>query len=90
MRIGDGIEIASGGEVMVGPEFRVMETAWIEGVAVMARAGARIIVDEVFLGGAASQQRTFRSSTPLGVSAGQSLGLAACRDIWGQSARVRP
>lgn len=52
-----GIEFAADGEVTVGPEFRMLEAAWIEGVAAMARAGARIIVDEVFLGGAASQQR---------------------------------
>jgi chloramphenicol 3-O phosphotransferase len=52
-----GIEFAPDGAVIVGPEFRALETAWIEGVAAMARAGARIIVDEVFLGGAASQQR---------------------------------
>ncbi|MFC9618552.1 chloramphenicol phosphotransferase CPT [Streptomyces sp. NPDC056930] len=52
-----GIEFAPDGEVIVGPEFRTLESAWIEGVATMARAGARIIVDEVFLGGAASQQR---------------------------------
>ncbi|MFE7323761.1 chloramphenicol phosphotransferase CPT [Streptomyces sp. NPDC057565] len=52
-----GIEFASDGEVIVGPEFRTLEAAWIEGVAAMARAGARLIVDEVFLGGAASQQR---------------------------------
>jgi chloramphenicol 3-O phosphotransferase len=52
-----GIEIAADGEVAVGPEFRRLEAAWIEGIAAMARAGARIIVDEVFLGGAASQQR---------------------------------
>ena len=53
----EGIEIAADGEVVVGPEFRALEAAWIEGVAAMARAGARVIVDEVFLGGAASQQR---------------------------------
>ncbi len=52
-----GIEIASDGEVIVGPEFCTLEAAWIAGVAAMAHAGARIIVDEVFLGGAASQQR---------------------------------
>jgi chloramphenicol 3-O phosphotransferase len=52
-----GIEFAADGEVIVGPEFRRLEAAWIEGVAAMARAGARIIVDEVFLGGAASQLR---------------------------------
>jgi chloramphenicol 3-O phosphotransferase len=52
-----GIEFAPDGSVAVGPEFRRLEAAWIEGIAQMARAGARIIVDEVFLGGAASQQR---------------------------------
>ncbi|WP_327371969.1 chloramphenicol phosphotransferase CPT [Streptomyces sp. NBC_01217] len=58
MRASDaGIEFAPDGEVVVGPEFRTLEAAWIEGVAAMARAGARVIVDEVFLGGPASQQR---------------------------------
>ncbi len=53
----EGIEFASDGAVIVGPEFRELEAAWIEGIAAIARAGAPIIVDEVFLGGAASQQR---------------------------------
>jgi chloramphenicol 3-O phosphotransferase len=52
-----GIEIAEDGAVSVGPEFRTLEAAWIEGVAAMAHAGARVIVDEVFLGGGASQRR---------------------------------
>ncbi|MFB7510207.1 chloramphenicol phosphotransferase CPT [Streptomyces broussonetiae] len=52
-----GIEFAPDGEVTVGPQFRTLEAAWIEGVAAMARAGARVIVDEVFLGGTYSQQR---------------------------------
>ncbi len=52
-----GIEVAADGQVIVGPEFRRLEAAWIEGIAAMARAGARVIVDEVFLGGAGSQQR---------------------------------
>jgi chloramphenicol 3-O phosphotransferase len=57
MRAGDGIEFGPDGEVSVGPEFRSLEAAWIEGVVAMARAGARVIVDEVFLGGADSQRR---------------------------------
>ncbi|MFJ9950691.1 chloramphenicol phosphotransferase CPT [Kitasatospora sp. NPDC091207] len=58
MRVSDGgIEFAPDGEVTVGPEFRRLEAAWIEGVTAMARAGARVIVDEVFLGGAESQRR---------------------------------
>ncbi|MET8646741.1 chloramphenicol phosphotransferase CPT [Streptomyces sp. NPDC004675] len=52
-----GIEFAADGEVSVGPRFRALEAAWIEGIAAMARAGARVIVDEVFLGQADSQQR---------------------------------
>ena len=52
-----GIEVASDGVITIGPQFRALEAAWIEGVAAMARAGAGVIVDEVFLGGAASQRR---------------------------------
>jgi chloramphenicol 3-O phosphotransferase len=62
-----GIEFASDGGVIVGPEFRTLEAAWIAGVAAMARAGARVIVDEVFLGGAASQQRWKNALDPLQV-----------------------
>jgi chloramphenicol 3-O phosphotransferase len=52
-----GIEFAADGGVSVGPEYRTLEAAWMEGVAAMAHAGARVIVDEIFLGGAVSQQR---------------------------------
>ncbi|GAA1843070.1 hypothetical protein GCM10009687_05660 [Asanoa iriomotensis] len=54
---GSGIDFGADGSVTVSPKFRSLEAAWIEGVAAMARAGARVIVDEVFLGGAYSQQR---------------------------------
>ena len=52
-----GIQFPPGGAVVIGPEFRELDDAWAAGVAAMAQAGARIIVDDVFLGGAASQQR---------------------------------
>ncbi|WIX99159.1 chloramphenicol phosphotransferase CPT [Amycolatopsis mongoliensis] len=54
---GAGIDIAADGDVTVGDAFRALEATWITGIAAMVRAGARIIVDEVFLGGAASQRR---------------------------------
>jgi chloramphenicol 3-O phosphotransferase len=54
---GGGIEFAPRGAVVVGPEFRRLEAAWLAGVAAMARAGAPVIVDEVFLGGGESQER---------------------------------
>jgi chloramphenicol 3-O phosphotransferase len=53
----EGIVFAADGGVNVGADFRTLEAAWMEGIAAMARAGARIVVDDVFLGGAASQQR---------------------------------
>ncbi|WP_185949040.1 chloramphenicol phosphotransferase CPT [Microbispora sp. CSR-4] len=52
-----GITFAPDGQVDVGPAFQALDAAWTEGIAAMARAGARVIVDDVFLGGAASQQR---------------------------------
>jgi chloramphenicol 3-O phosphotransferase len=52
-----GIEFASNGAIRVGPDFDRLQAAWMEGTAAMVRAGARIILDDVFLGGAASQRR---------------------------------
>ncbi|MEU8433398.1 chloramphenicol phosphotransferase CPT [Streptomyces sp. NPDC029216] len=53
----DGIAFSPDGEVAVGEQFRTLDAAWADGIAAMARAGARIVVDDVFLGGPASQQR---------------------------------
>ncbi|MFF8380855.1 chloramphenicol phosphotransferase CPT [Streptomyces sp. NPDC015661] len=53
----DGIVFDADGGVGVGAGFRALEAAWAGGIVAMARAGARIVVDDVFLGGAASQQR---------------------------------
>jgi chloramphenicol 3-O phosphotransferase len=55
---GSGIGFGQQGEVTVGAGFREIEAAWMAGVAAMVRAGARVIVDDVFLGGAESQERT--------------------------------
>ncbi|HEX6447873.1 MAG TPA: chloramphenicol phosphotransferase CPT [Trebonia sp.] len=52
-----GIVLAADGEVSVGADFRGLEAAWMDGIAAMARAGVRVIIDDVFLGGAKSQQR---------------------------------
>lgn len=54
---GADFDVDEDGQVIIGPEFRALELAWIAGIAAMARAGAPIIVDEVFLGGARSQER---------------------------------
>ncbi|HWD79312.1 MAG TPA: chloramphenicol phosphotransferase CPT [Kribbella sp.] len=52
-----GIEFGPDGGVSVGPRFRELEAAWTAGIVAMCRAGGRAIVDDVFLGGASSQQR---------------------------------
>lgn len=62
-----GIEFGADGVVVVGAEFRSLEAAWIGGVAAMVRAGARVIVDEVFLGGELSQRRWREAVGGLGV-----------------------
>ncbi|MFC4629376.1 chloramphenicol phosphotransferase CPT [Promicromonospora alba] len=54
---GDGIGFADDGGVDVGQEFMALQDAWIAGLVAMARAGAHIVVDDVFLGGGASQRR---------------------------------
>ncbi|NEB04307.1 chloramphenicol phosphotransferase CPT [Streptomyces sp. SID13726] len=54
---GAGIEFAADGEVNVGPEFMALEAAWARGIAATAYAGARLIIDDVFLGGGATQDR---------------------------------
>jgi chloramphenicol 3-O phosphotransferase len=55
---GSSVAFGQQGEVKIGDGFREIEAAWMTGVAAMARAGARVIIDDVFLGGAASQERT--------------------------------
>ncbi len=58
MRASDaGITFAADGGVSVGADFMALQAAWTEGVVAMARAGARVIIDDVFLGGAGTQQR---------------------------------
>jgi len=52
-----GVELGDNGEVEVGASFREAEAAWTTGIAAMARAGARVIIDDVFLGGRDSQDR---------------------------------
>jgi len=52
-----GIEVTSDGRITVGPAARRLREAWTLGVAAMARAGVGVILDEVFLDGAAGQDR---------------------------------
>ncbi|MFB9252879.1 chloramphenicol phosphotransferase CPT [Sphaerisporangium melleum] len=56
-----GLEFAADGGVSVGADFMALQSAWMEGIAAMARAGAPVIIDDVFLGGAHSQRRWQRA-----------------------------
>lgn len=64
---GAAFAVGGHGEVTVGDAFRRMDRAWAHGVAAIARAGVPVVVDEVFLGGAASQARWREALDGLGV-----------------------
>ncbi|MCA5892417.1 chloramphenicol phosphotransferase CPT [Isoptericola sp. NEAU-Y5] len=53
----EGLDVGADGGVSVGPVFTALEAAWRAGVAATARAGAPVVVDDVFLGGVRSQDR---------------------------------
>lgn len=53
----EGLTFGEDGEVRPGPEFQRLEAAWMRGIAAMARAGANIIIDDVFLSGVAARER---------------------------------
>lgn len=53
----DGFGVATGGAVQIGGVFTRLEAAWMAGLAATARAGAPVIVDDVFLSAAVSQAR---------------------------------
>lgn len=56
----DGLVIDEGGEVRAGSQFRVLESAWTQGLARMAECGANLVLDDVFLDGGESQERMAR------------------------------
>src|SRR4029077_10910009 len=54
---GEGLNLRPDGSITVGEGFRVIEARWHRGLAAMAAAGAPVVIDDVFLGGADSQER---------------------------------
>lgn len=52
-----GIEFDADGTVRPGREFRRLESAWMQGIAAMVHAGARIIVEDVFVSGVETRNR---------------------------------
>ena len=52
-----GIKFDEDGSVTPGTEFQELESAWMHGIGEMARRGARIIIDDVFLSGVKGRQK---------------------------------
>jgi len=55
--VGGGLLLADDGSIVVGPDFRLLEQQWSVGIAALARAGARVIIEDNFLSGPAGQRR---------------------------------
>jgi chloramphenicol 3-O phosphotransferase len=62
-----GLVYEPDGTITVEPRYRALEDAWYAGLACMALRGAPLILDEVFLAGAAGQQRLRRALQGLDV-----------------------
>jgi chloramphenicol 3-O phosphotransferase len=52
-----GLKFTTERTFVVGPELRRVEYAWMRSIATIGRDGVNVFIDDVFLGGAASQQR---------------------------------
>ncbi|MDX3385105.1 MULTISPECIES: chloramphenicol phosphotransferase CPT [Streptomyces] len=80
----EGILFEADGSIRVGAEFKAAEAAWREGVAAVARAGGRVIVDDVLLGGADGQrgwEKVFDGVDVLWVGVRCDAQVAAGREI---------
>jgi chloramphenicol 3-O phosphotransferase len=63
----DGLTFHDDGRVIVGPVWEALEDDWRRGLGAMARAGVRLVIDEVIFGGAAAQARWNEALAGLGV-----------------------
>lgn len=52
-----GIKLGEDGSVSPGIKFQKLEAAWMHGIGEMARKGAKIIIDDVFLSGVEARKR---------------------------------
>jgi chloramphenicol 3-O phosphotransferase len=57
LKTDSGIKLCEDGSVSPGTEFRTLESAWMHGMGEMARRGARIIIDDVFISGIEARRR---------------------------------
>jgi chloramphenicol 3-O phosphotransferase len=64
---GEGVDISADGEVTPDDTFARLELAWMAGIAAMVKAGAKVVLDDVFLSGPKSQDRWRRPLAGLAV-----------------------
>lgn len=83
----DGFDVTAEGAVQIGAIFTRLAAAWTAGVVATARAGAPVIVDDVFLSGAVSQAR---SQTALGDLAVSWVGVQCNPAVAEQREALRP
>jgi chloramphenicol 3-O phosphotransferase len=54
---GAGIDFQKGGQIVLSDQFTQLELCWMQGVAAVARAGAKIVVTDSFISGTIAQKR---------------------------------
>jgi len=57
LAVGGGLDLGSDGSVIPGPAFTAVEDQWMRGVAGVAKAGGRVIVEDNFVSGPHAQHR---------------------------------
>lgn len=57
LAVGDGLQLGPDGSVTPGPAFVEVENVWMAGVAAIAHAGGRVIVEDNFVSGPSAQRR---------------------------------
>ncbi|TJZ57565.1 chloramphenicol phosphotransferase CPT [Streptomyces piniterrae] len=79
-----GLAITADGGVSVGEVFLELERAWMQGVAATVGAGARVVIDDVFLDGPVSQgnwRRALDGRNVLWVGVHCDAAVAADREV---------
>ena len=80
----EGLMIYADGRVTVGPAYKALEVSWRRGLAAMARAGVRLVLDEVMLSGGEEQRlwnEAFEDLNVLWVGVRCDPEVAAAREV---------
>ena len=87
LTMGEGLRLSPDGSVTPGPAFAEVEDTWMTGVAAMAAAGARVIIEDNFVSGPSAQQRW---RTALGAVPAAWIGVRSPAAVAAERERSRP